>query len=201
MNQVFKNVVKILFLLDLLLIALHLVWGQKIPLVNLDLEHNLPTIYQGFKAILIGLFLMKSMQFRFLGGLITYIGLDEILIIHERTEGFFRKIFPKITTFILSNAKSLGYGSVTWMLLLSPILFLLAMYGLRLLNRLTEKKKNILMLSMLFFGVSFIAEFVNTQSSIPLNIYHQLVAIEEACELLGMTNLVRLIPLISRSKF
>jgi hypothetical protein len=160
--------------------------------VNLDYEFNLPTFYQGIKAIIIGLYLLKMVGFKLFGILLVYIGIDEVLVIHEKTENIFRVLFPEFTSNLLFMANKLGYKSVTWILLLFPLLLVLIIYIARLIKYFSQEEKNILFLSFVFFAIALVTEFVNTQSHIPVNIYHQLIALEEGCELIAVTNLLRL---------
>jgi len=187
-----KNIIIALFLVDLLFIVLHLAFGSRLTLLNLEVEKNLPTFYQGLKAVLIGLVIFKIPKFKILGLIISYIGLDEILIIHERTENYFRLLFPKISDKFLCIANLVGYKSVSWVIILFPIFVGLGIYFFRLLTTITVKKKNIIVVSILFFLFALITEIINSQSGIPVRIYHHLIALEEGCELLGITNLLRL---------
>ncbi|HOU75789.1 MAG TPA: hypothetical protein PK957_01540 [Candidatus Dojkabacteria bacterium] len=49
-----QRIAILLLLVDFLMLLLHLVFGKKYGLFNIDWERNVPTMYQAFKLIVVG---------------------------------------------------------------------------------------------------------------------------------------------------
>ncbi len=195
------------FILDFLMIGLHLWLGQDYNLVNIDLEKNLPTLYQVFKlftissviAGIIALFHTKNLLSTKLKWLLfpywfsfAYIGLDELGEIHESfgeaiqySEGWLAK-YGELWT-------SIGFSSAWWLAFFAPILLIGLVYLYYFIKWLY--KENTHLIHWLIFGISCYAlvfgiEFWNTSNAASGYTFDQknlLVTIEEGLELVGAT--------------
>lgn len=187
-----KNLFYIFVSIDLLLVVLHLLFWQY-GAFNLDYEYNLPTYYQGTKAILAGVVLWKNAKLRLFSALSIFLGVDEVLMIHERSEQIFRLIMPNFTAQLLEYVKNLGYKSVSWIILLSPVIASVTYLCHKAVRLLNKNERLIIYTSVLLLAMALGAEIINTQSMITEHLYYLLVAIEEGLELLAISNLFRLV--------
>ena len=188
----YKKLIKYFIALDIAIIVLHLTFGWNYGFANLDFEYNLPTFYQGLKALWIGWVLLKTLKFRFIGFVTIGMALDEMFVIHENTETYFRNLMPNVTENILFWVQSLGYQSSTWPVLLSPLFLVIAVFSFRIFLKVNKKEKQILLLTVFLFGIALLAEVMGTTGKVLPNTHHLLVAVEEAAEIFGVTNLLRL---------
>ena len=90
-------------LVDFLVLLLHCLFPEK-TFFNLDVESNLPTIYQGMKILLLSflafyLFLSSVDKFKnfwlFFAFVFLFLALDEVGQIHENLPTFFNELFIK----------------------------------------------------------------------------------------------------------
>lgn len=188
----YKKLIKYFIVFDLAMIVFHLIFGRNYGFANLDIEYNLPTFYQGLKALWIGWILLKTLKFRFIGFVSIGMSLDEMFVIHENTETYFRNFMPNVTENILFWVQSLGYESSTWPVLLVPLFLVIAVLGLKVFLKLNKKEKKVLLLTIFLFGIALLVEILSTTGKVSPDTHHILVAVEEAAELFGITNLLRL---------
>lgn len=203
-----KNKYKIILLVvifDLIILGLHLMFGHVSSFFDLDFEHNLPTIYQSAKLLVVGsLAFMVGWQLWVLGRIkradllfygffaagFVFLGLDELGQIHEHVDFFVREMRPEYADAQLELAESLGYYSSTWMLYYTPIFVAAAVwfvYAWRYLGRYLPNQRLSFGLMTGFFVMVIIFEFVSNQGHIDPFLYWIYITIEETAEMLGAT--------------
>lgn len=203
----FKNLISVLVVflsLDLLILLLYLVFPN-FAFFNLDLESNLPTIYQGLKLILVGstscmvlvlLYilgkdLLKNWFWIFWSLLFVFLGLDEIGEIHENISTYIKEIFGKGVVEYEEVVVELGYSSTPWLLYYS-LFFVIATVLVCIYLRSSKSKNNLfLIVGWIFFVSVLIVEYVNTKEGIMFNDgYVVLMCIEEMLEMIGASFLL-----------
>lgn len=192
----------ILFGADLALILFHFFLRQKLGFFDLDKEGNLGSLYAGVKlwggamiAFLCAWILhqvktsyLKQGLFLFLALGLAYIGLDDMMVIHERLG------------FVLNNIFGLGgfYGeSFNWLIFYAPfmILGLLVFFGLaRELWRDCREASWWFLAGIILLagslGVEFFGRYLLLQIKINVPLYHSLIVVEEGLEMFGASCLV-----------
>ena len=193
-------------ILDVFFVYLHKVNGWTYSMFNLDIEHNLPTLYQGSKYLVIAWFcwflayyyrlLTKhGRQVRFwalLALFVTWLGLDELGMLHEfLLDAYLVELFPAWDGFQRAEIYTRGYAlyASRWIityatlgLLLLPLALYWAnlgrtLYGLRLWPLLGA--------FLILCGVVGI-EYYGT-SGIDPQYYNRVVTIEEGLEMLAVS--------------
>lgn len=196
------------FVLDIALVILHFSYGQQINYFNIDLEKNLPTLYQGFKlivissviaAILVIIYLnQKSLRFDKLALVpywlsFVYLALDELAEVHEN--------FPEVITQLGGDAVtsypklfvSFGFTSAQWLLFFIPFMAVALVYLLYIARYLYKQNTGriyILVLAIICFTLVPIIEYWNTSNitnTYSFNERNSLVVLEEYMEMLGAT--------------
>ena len=94
-----KKIIIWLLIIDLLLVGLHLLWGDQIYIFNLDYELTIPAYYSGLKLVTIGglMFLIFKLASKrrdkilyfFLSAFFTILAFDEISELHENLGEYF----------------------------------------------------------------------------------------------------------------
>ena len=203
MSLVRKNyLIFIFFGADLALILFHFFLRKKLGFFDLDKEGNLGSLYAGIKlwggatvAFLSAGILyqlktprLKQILFLFLALGLAYIGLDDMMAIHERLG------------FVLNNIFALGgfYGeSFNWLVFYAPfmILGLLVFFGLarELWRDCREASLWFLVGTILLAGslsVEFFGRYLLLQIKINVPLYYSLIVAEEGLEMFGASCLV-----------
>lgn len=189
----------IFFLGDLLIILAHIFWRDEIGFFDIDKEGNLASLYTGGKlwivatlamlqsAIIIRLHTSRKIiaaWILFALG-IAYIGLDDMMGIHERIG------------FVLNNRLGTGgfYGeSFNWLLYFSPfIVVALLVFGVLIHALFKQHRRAALWLlagALLWvgsIGVELIGRDMILAATVNVPRYHLLIILEEALELFGAT--------------
>lgn len=193
-------------LLDIAFVVLHFAIGQKINYFNIDLEKNLPTIYQGFKLVVVasiiaGIYVVNlltkngSKKERLLLAPywfgFVYLALDELGQIHENFAGFISTFAGGATTQYREFFESIGFSSAQWLLFFIPIIIVALVYLAYLVRYFIKQKTSyvfILILAILCFAAVPVVEFLNTSEvsySYSFDVRNALVALEEYLEMLG----------------
>ncbi len=171
---------------------------------NLDVESNLPTIYQGAKTFLVAFF--SLFLFLFAKGRVKYfwifftfvfffLALDEIGQIHENLPTFWQEIFVKEGERDLQDIVSeFGYESAVWLPYYTiPFLFFFAVVGIFLKDFIKENWRKALVLAVgsIFLVLVLVLEYMGTKPDIMFQEeYEKFVFWEEAFELLAITFLL-----------
>lgn len=188
-----KNVA-ILFLLDLLMIALHLLFASESDLFHLDRELNLPTFYQGVKLIVLGAVLMKALiarRLKFfipLSFILICLGFDEILMLHENFEVWIHTILPHVWEAMEGLAAILGYNSSRWVMYLAPLIFAGAIYISILTFRVRRRFPSLLtfyLLGFALFAAAIIFEVYDSKPGWSPETHNFLIILEESSEMFG----------------
>lgn len=201
-----KSILISTVIFDVLIILLHVLFGQKYALFNIDWESNLPAIYQGLKYILTGsLFLTLVFLFNYsrkklsrkekiywigLVIIVTLMGFDEVAQVHEWVPYYFAEIFPSINEWYVNIFRSIGFGSSLWIIYLLPVVLLLPIWALIIAKSVWLKHGRKLFplligFFLIFFG-AFVLEFIGTTNTVYFSSWIQLVTIlEELFEMLG----------------
>lgn len=189
-------------LLDILMLMLHLVFGSFSYFFHLDVEHNLPAIYQATKLLTVGYLTLfrlikipklktaKKWLLYPLSLLLIFVGLDELGQIHEHVEFFVRQVSPKTADAVLNLAESLGYFSSTWMLYYLPFFVAVGIYGLAVLFDVLRHHRSllpVLFLSGVFIALVIVFEFLSNQGQVDSRLYHQYITLEETAEMIGIS--------------
>lgn len=189
----FKNVA-ILFLLDVLMVVLHLLFASKSDFFHLDRELNLPTFYQGLKLIVLGVVLMKVLfvkKLKFfvpLSFILIYLGFDEILMLHENYEVWIHNILPHVWETMEGLAAMVGYNSSRWVMYLAPAIFAGAIYISLLTFRVRRKFPTLLtfyLLGFALFAAAIIFEVYDSKPGWSLEVHNLLIILEESSEMFG----------------
>ena len=205
-----KKSTKLLILLlslDILILLLHLIFPEK-SFFNLDMESNLPTIYQGSKLILIAcvslvlLFLeyikvedmRKNWFWIFWSVMFFFLGVDEIGQIHENVSQYMKEIFKNEATSYEAALLDVGYSSTTWLpYYIFPFILATIIVAIALKKLYRENNKTVWFLIIgwsIFLAVPVI-EYLNTMSGIMFQEgYQALVFIEESLEMFGASFLL-----------
>lgn len=199
-----KRLLLLLVCFDLSILLLHLLLGKYNHFFHLDFERNLPTYYQSFKLIGFGsmfflLGLTKSIKWSIksfilpLALFMTFLGLDELLQIHENIY----RIFELFDTFhpskIVEASMKMGYRSSLWILYYLPLIFIFVFWSGYWLRYFQSKMKNnvwILILSSLSLFAVLLAEVLSSTGSFSENTYYWLVTLEETAEMLLASTLI-----------
>ena len=197
----------LLIFVDLLMVVLHLLFGDK-TIFNLDMESNLPTIYQGSKSIftanviflILALIFLKKGNLKrewiwiFLGVGMFFLGVDEIGQVHENISKYAKEIFGGGATEYEATVADLGYTSTNWLpyyiLLFVPATVFIVM-SLKKFYKENRRSVWFLIFGWLFFIGVLIVEFINTMSNIMFQDgYWTLMIFEESFEMIGASLLL-----------
>lgn len=200
-----KLVISILFL-DILFVAFHYISNGH-EFFNLDYEYNLPTLYQAFKLYTIFLMSVSVIYFSkvfkkskdyiiklFWLGMSTfflYLSIDEVIQIHERITIFANKLLGSNYVESYESAyHTVGYDSANWLPFYIPVLLggaiVLLLFFKKILNR-YGKKSYLLFLTLFFFSMTFLMEYIGMSPSLNGGLVELWVTIEEGCEMVGAT--------------
>lgn len=199
-DQIFSGLIAT----DAVVLLLHLFFSSYTSFFHLDFEQNLPTIYQSTKLIFFGLvFFFFSFNKKIslniksfilpLAVFITFLGLDELLQIHEniyRIFEFFDLFHPSK---IVEASMKLGYRSSLWILYYLPFIFIFVFWSGYWLHYFQSKMKNntrILIFSSLCLFTVLIAEILSSTGSFSETAYFWLVTFEETAEMLLASTLI-----------
>lgn len=137
LRRIFSRPISFLLIaisLDLVIVALHIFFGYKTDFFNLDNEMNFPTFYQGIKLFIVGFFLLYTflktwlMVLVPLAILLIYLGVDEIMQIHENFSSIVKNYTPSLAFTIEDWIKNLNYKSSKWVIYLAPVIFATILY-------------------------------------------------------------------------
>lgn len=194
----------VLIVFDILIVCLHLLFGNKNTFFHLDFENNLPTYFQAGKLIVFGSFLFILGLTRFvkrnvksfilpLSFFLVAVGFDELLQIHEniyRIFEFFEWLHPSK---IVDASMKLGYKSSLWILYYLPFIVLFVFwsgYWLRYFQTLMKKNAVLLLSSSACISVVLLCEILSSTGTYTDTTYFWLVTFEEMAELLFASTLV-----------
>jgi hypothetical protein len=195
----FKNNIIYLFIIDFIIIALHIMFASRTVFFDLDQEANLPTYYQAIKLIVIGSSILwfiisrapaRAMK-RYLYPIslfLIYLGFDEGFMLHETAEMVLRQQSSLVEfklTFITSNT---SYNSSLWVLVFMPLIIFLI--GLFLLNIKKMAKAFKHASTPMFIGAGFfvaviVFEVLNSRGLENQTHYQILMIMEEGSEKIG----------------
>lgn len=193
-----------LLFFDLVVLLLHLLMGERSTFFHLDFEQNLPTIYQSAKLIIFGLvFFVLSLNKKIKKGIkgfilplslcLIFLGLDELLQIHENIYRIFELFDWLHPNKIVAASMKLGYRSSLWILYYLPLIFLFVFWSGYWLRYFESKMKNnawILALSSLSLFVVLLTEVISSTGSYSVNTYYWLVTLEEISEMILASTLI-----------
>lgn len=202
-DGIFKNKLAFLLvflLLDILILLLHNYFPEKL-FFNLDVESNLPTIYQGLKIFLLSFF--SFTLFLFTKGNLKYfwlffvmsfffLALDEVGQIHENIPTYWNELFVKDgRSDLQSVVGEFGYESATWLpYYIIPFIGFFIVVVISLMKFLKECRKRAipLIIGLLFLIVGIVFEYINTKPDIMFKDgYEILMFWEEAFEIFAIT--------------
>jgi hypothetical protein len=204
MTQSKKRVLIFLLSLDIILTILHILFGRQNFFFHLDIEHNLPTYYQGFKLIIFGIIFlvwffkrksnekMPLFSLPFSLGMI-FIGIDEVFEIHENIYRVF-----ELTNFfhperVIEATLDAGYRSSIWIIYYLPIIFTALIWLGYFLRHFQEKSKavfKLLILSCFLVFIVFLMEILSSSGLFSDETYFWMITVEETAEAIFGTALV-----------
>jgi len=201
----YKFLITLIFF-DLVIILLHFAFGYQYRLFNLDVESNLPTVYQGIKLLILSnvlitvfLLFLKSKKikqlekviFGLLTGAFIVLTIDELAQIHENISIFLEEIFPKqIDAYGEFYEDTFGFNSADWLIFYLPafLIFLgIIAISLKLLARILQKKLIIFLIGLAFTFSVPILELIDTSGRFDQSTVNSLVAVEESFEMFGIS--------------
>ena len=168
---------------------------------NLDVESNLPTIYQGMKILLLSflafyLFLSSVDKFKnfwlFFAFVFLFLALDEVGQIHENLPTFFNELFIKEGQKNLQDVVSdFGYESTTWLpYYIIPFLTFFVVSGIFFVKFIKKnwKRTMLLAIGLIFLILGLVIEYVSTRPTVMFQEgYHVFVFFEEAFEIFAIS--------------
>ena len=191
----------LLYALDLLVIAAHMFLRNKLGFFDLDAEGNLASLYSGAKLWTIAtltlghaaiLFRVRAPRrhaiafFLFALG-VAYIGLDDMMGVHERMG------------FVLNNLFGTGgfYGeSFNWLFYFAPFMIAACAVFIAVIRFLWRMERTAawwfvagVTLWIASIGTEFLGRYFILQTTVNVPAYHILIVIEEALEIFGATAL------------
>ncbi len=196
-----KYILLTLVVIDLLLLALSFLFPT-MSFFNIDMESNLPTIYQGLKLILIGssslliLLLLPIASIKlerffwlFWSFMFFFLGVDELTQLHENIQTYVRELTGQGSVVYEEVFTDLGYSSTPW-LLYYMFFFILStffiVFAARKLKDLDKSSKLFLAIGWVLFLSVLLVEYINTKEGIMFGpSYLILVSIEELLEMVG----------------
>lgn len=195
---------KVLICFDVVVLFLHLLLGQQYHVFHLDFEQNLPTFYQSFKLIGFGgmFFILGCTKFTKpelksfilpLSLALTFLGLDELLQIHENIYRIFELSDSFHPSRIVEASMKMGYRSSLWILYYLPFIFIFVFWSGYWLHYFQSKMRNnvgVLALSCVSLFTVLMAEILSSTGSFTENAYFWLVTLEETAEMLLASTLV-----------
>jgi hypothetical protein len=134
MNKIIKvTLIGKLLVIDLGVTLLHLLFAPEFSAFDLDVESNIPTVYQGLKLVIIGTIILTKgewsklpedlkLSVAFTAGFLIFLGADEMALIHENVPVFTQQMFPWVHAFVLSFARAIGYIGSLWVIYAHPII-------------------------------------------------------------------------------
>ena len=194
----------IFILFDVLMIILHLLLQGK-TFFNLDMESNLPTIYQGVKVVLISSFsfiiitliylekrnLKESIFWMFWALIFLVMAMDEVGQVHENISTYMKEIFGSSAINYESIAMDAGYSSHPWLLYYAIAFVVLTLVIAFVLGTVIRKGRILLLLGWFVLLLAPVLEYINTLPNIMFQQdYWTLMVIEESLEMLGATILL-----------
>lgn len=202
--QEHKRVFVGLLIIDVVIVTLHIFFGQEYSFFHLDIEKNLPTTYQSCKLILFGLlFLTMTVRLKVstemrsfiqpLTVVFLFLGLDELFQIHENIYRIFEFLPWLHPSKIVTVSMQLGYRSSLWILYYLPLIFIFVLwsgYWLRAFQTMLKSNFWIIGLSILSLFVVLLAEIVSSTGVYSEGSYFWLVTFEEMAEMLFVSTLV-----------
>jgi hypothetical protein len=204
-----NTIINKLFFVDVLVVVLHILWGDKTYLFNMDWERNIPTMYQSFKMVFAGgiifcvwllyKFLKEEKNRKLLSFwlgtsiLVILMGFDEGAELHENVPNYFREIIPDFSRWYENIFSSLGFESSIWIVYVLffflPIVVVWLIYIFPEVWKVYGKRVYPLILAVIvFFAGALGMEFVSTIGEIWHSSWYEVtMVIEEFLEMLGGT--------------
>ncbi len=191
-----------LLLLDALVVLAHFLLKNKYGFFDLDGEGNLNSLFSGFQLFFIaaitgGQFLilqkigergLKKWLWLLVGLSFTYLGLDEIMAIHERAGFVFNN---------LSGLTGWPGASFNWIIYFSPLIILVLILYFRLFFSIWQKNKKaaaLILTGIILMIGSLLAESIGGQVIYPrglqtgnFHLYWNSIIIEETIELMSVS--------------
>ena len=196
----------LLVLFDMVLVLLHLMFGREFSTFNLDMEQNVPTLYQSGKLIIAGVILLLIL-FRRIGTvkliwfkvplslLLIALGIDELMQIHENVYRLFEFSEWLHPSRVVDLSTRMGYRSSLWILYYLPVIVILVFWGgywFRHFQTTFERNYKYLCVSGCLFLIILFAEILSTSGSYSQTMYFWLITIEETAEMLFASVLILL---------
>lgn len=195
----------ILLAVDLILIALHLIWGKQFDIFNLDGERTPAAYWSGAKlaaaaALAVGtgfLYRVKAEQWPWLAFAFLFLMLafDEISELHENITYYLIVYLPAAPIF--------RHPTYNWIIFLSPVIvasFVFLALFVRQMKRESKRISHLMISGLGLFLLAILAEFANGAKSIHIS-PPLLVVIEEASELMAVNLFLISIFLLGKEKF
>lgn len=185
---------KILFFLvsvNVLLIVLHIFFGARFDLFNLDRERTPGAYWSGLQllavaALAVGMILLSPTRWRkalwgIFGFLFMGFGFDEISELHENITYYVSTyLHIPIPTFFRST-------TYNWLIILSPFIifaFIFLFSFLKTLHQENTRSRKLLAVGIFFFAFAMVIELANGLDA-SQQFYNALVVLEEGSELFG----------------
>jgi hypothetical protein len=213
------------FVLDIVFVALHFLYGQQNNFFNLDMERNLPTLYQSFQLITIAslsaaiLTIMYAVEncSRFERLLFipywlvfVYLGLDDIGQIHENFADILTRFIGNEVRIYTHYFTVFGFTMYSnWLLFFIPIMLGAVIYLIFLATYLHKERVAhlpIFLFAVLCFVLVPVIEYLDGSRTIHLYAHNNfgelniLIALEEYIEMLGATLFLTFNILLLRDK-
>jgi hypothetical protein len=192
---------------DLMIVGLHLLFGHLHYFFNLDLEQNLPAIYQGGKLIFISTLIFTHIYLSIQNKdkqivkssliwipffmILFFLGIDELSRLHE---SFTDHLVLSDSEFIrnyLSIFEGFDSSSAVWLLIYIPLFVLFILFisiFLKFLLKNYRKEMIFLVIGVLLFLCVLALEYTNTSSAFwETKAYEDLMILEETAEMIGAT--------------
>jgi len=198
MLQKNRKIILSIFIIDVVIVLLHILFGKVNDFYNLDKEYNLPSFYSAIKLISIGaisfvifIFAKKKLvrkkwqeiySWIALGLLFIYLGFDEFFTIHEKTIGYLN---PALLVKLGWFSNHVFY----WVMLFLPFIILalvLFYYFIKTILTRFHLVRIFFIVGASFFALVIFSEFLG--GFMEGNVGYVIMTLEESFEIFGASS-------------
>lgn len=191
--------------IDLLFVVLHVLFGARVDLLNLDRERTPAAIFSALQFIASGYALFtvyflsgtrsKKILWASLGLLFVLLGLDEVAELHENVAYYLATYVPPLPFF--------QSGTPMWIIFLSPLIigvFVLLVFTVREIRANSHRAGRMLMGALVLAVCALVLEFLGGMAALnPL--LPLFVVLEESAELAMGTLFLYAFSVFAREKY
>lgn len=191
--------------IDVLFIVLHVLFGTRIDLLNLDRERTPAAIFSALQFIASGYALVtvfflsaprsKKTLWASLGLMFVFLGLDEVSELHENAAYYLVEYFPPLPFF--------QSGTPMWIVFLSPLIigiFIVLVFATREIRANSRKAGRMLIGALVLVVCALALEFLGGVAALN-TLLPLFVIVEEGAELAAGTLFLYAFSIFARDKY